>query len=245
MWPFNKNKESDPINKHPQQSNAESTESELLSEETEQLSARLSNGVNGPFDGDTVDIEAFDYSDFANGMVDLGSAKVPLPKNSEVQLEMGEAGPKMLHIVTPFGRITPVAFAAPRSAEQWPEVTDEIAEGMNRDGLTTSIEEGPWGSEVVGLVNDRQIRIIGIDGPRWMLRLTLVTLNHLAEDMWELGREVARRTFVYRGEDPILAGSPLPIVLPPEMVEQVQRAMQQRADAQASNPEQPTDTASE
>lgn len=196
------------------------------------------HGDIGPFDAGEVSIADFDFSDFARGILDLGSVQIPMPLGSEVQVEMGEAGPRMLHIVTQFGRITPVAFAAPRSSGQWRESTREIAEGMRRDGLSVRIERGPWGREVVGEANDRIIRIIGVDGPRWMLRLTMISPIDRAEAMVDLGREVIARTFVNRGDAPILAGSPLPVALPQELAAQVQEAMAKRAAQQGATPPQ-------
>ncbi|ANE04185.1 DUF3710 domain-containing protein [Corynebacterium crudilactis] len=199
------------------------------------------NGETGPFDAGSVNIQDFDFSDFSKGVLDLGSLQIPLPQNSEVQVEMGEQGPRMLHVVTQFGRITPVAFAAPTSAGQWRVATKEIAEGMRRDGLTVRVEHGPWGREVVGAANDRTIRIAGVDGPRWMLRMTMISPADRADDMRDLGREVIARTFVNRGDAPILAGSPLPVALPKQLAEQVQQAMAQRA-AQAAATESAAST---
>ncbi|AGF72645.1 DUF3710 domain-containing protein [Corynebacterium halotolerans] len=190
------------------------------------------NGSTGPFDGDSVDIADFDFSDFASGVLNLGSMQIPLPKESQVQVEMGEQGPKMLHIVTRHGRITPVAFAAPTSAGQWREASQEIAEGMSRDGMTVRIDRGPWGREVVGEGPAGIIRIIGAEGPRWMLRMTLAAPADRAEELAALGREVTARTFVYRGDNPVLAGNSLPVALPQQLVDQVQQAMQQRARQQ-------------
>ena len=190
------------------------------------------NGQTGPFDGDSVDIETFDFSDFSIGILDLGSLRIPLPKESQVQVEMGEQGPRMLHIVTKVGRITPVAFAAPRKPGQWAESVEEIKEGMSRDGLTVTTEPGPWGAEVVGKNDNGQVRVIGADGPRWMLRMTLAAPAGMEADLAEMAREVAARTFVYRGEDPILAGNALPVIMPEQLVEQVKQAMDQRQQEQ-------------
>ena len=190
------------------------------------------NGQTGPFDGDSVDIETFDFSDFSIGVLDLGSLRIPLPKESQVQVEMGEQGPRMLHIVTKVGRITPVAFAAPRKPGQWAESVEEIKEGMSRDGLVVTTEAGPWGAEVIGKNDNGQIRVIGIDGPRWMLRLTLAAPSGMEADLAEMAREVAARTFVYRGEDPILAGNALPVIMPEQLVAQVKQAMEQRQQEQ-------------
>lgn len=229
LWPFGKNKHKE-RDAEPNASDAAKTapaadEAHTAPSEPEAASVE---GTSGPFDGDSVDIEEFNFSDFASGVLDLGSLKIPLPKGSQVQVEMGEQGPKMLHIVTTAGRITPVAFAAPNSAGQWETASDEIAEGMTADGMPATFEQGPWGREVVGKGEKNTIRIIGVEGPRWMLRLTLATPNEKADEIIELGRAVAARVFVYRGAEPILAGNSLPVVLPPELVEQVNKAAEQR-----------------
>lgn len=49
--------------------------------------ARCSQWETGPFDGDSVDITQFDFSDFANGVLNLGSMQLPLPKSSQVQVK--------------------------------------------------------------------------------------------------------------------------------------------------------------
>lgn len=188
------------------------------------------SGESGPFDGDSVDIEEFDLSDYATGVLNLGSMRIPLPKDSQVQVEMAETGPRMLHIVTRFGRITPVAFAAPRQGGQWETASQEIFDGMTRDGMPASWSEGTWGREVTGEMGDNAMRIIGIDGPRWMLRLTLASPKESAEQLAEVARSMAARTFVYRGEAPVLAGNSLPVALPPQLVDQVQNAMKQRQE---------------
>lgn len=193
------------------------------------------NGDMGPFDGDSVDISQFNFEDFSVGLLDLGSVRIPLPKGSQVQVEMGETGPRMLHILTPHGRMTPVAFAAPRTSGQWAESAADILNGLESDGFSARLEDGPWGSEIVGSNDKGGIRIIGVEGPRWMYRLTLAAPAGKEAELAQLGREVVARTFVYRGEDPILAGNPLPVVLPQQLAEQVQQALQQRQQQAEAN----------
>lgn len=192
------------------------------------------NGDMGPYDGDTVDISEFNFEDFSIGLLDLGSMRIPLPKGSQVQVEMGQDGPRMLHILTPHGRMTPVAFAAPRTPGQWAESASDIISGMESDGFTAHPEDGPWGSEIVGTNDKGGIRIIGVEGPRWMYRLTLAAPAGKEEELAQLGREVVARTFIYRGEDPILAGSSLPVMLPQQLADQVQQALQQRQQEAAA-----------
>ena len=186
------------------------------------------NGEMGPYDGDNVDIAEFNFEDFSVGLLDLGSMRIPLPKGSQVQVEMGQDGPRMLHILTPHGRMTPVAFAAPRTPGQWAESAEDIVQGLEADGFAAHPEDGPWGSEIVGSSDKGGIRIIGVEGPRWMYRLTLAAPAGKEEELAKLGREVVARTFIYRGEEPILAGSSLPVMLPQQLAEQVQQALKQR-----------------
>ena len=193
------------------------------------------NGEMGPYDGDNVDIAEFNFEDFSVGLLDLGSMRIPLPKGSQVQVEMGSEGPRMLHILTPHGRMTPVAFAAPRTPGQWAESAKDIVNGLEADGFTAHPEDGPWGSEIVGTSDKGGIRIIGVEGPRWMYRLTLAAPAGKEEELTQLGREVVARTFIYRGEQPILAGSSLPVMLPQQLAEQVQQALKERQQ-QAAQP---------
>jgi len=240
LWPFGKKQD------QPHETDAgEVEEAQSTYEEPTPEVPEAATGDTGPFDGDTVNIGEFDFSDFSLGVLDLGSLRIPLPKTSQVQVEMGEQGPKMVHVVTEFGRITPVAFAAPTSAGQWAEASEQIVQGMTADGLTVEVEQGPWGPEVVGTGEHGMIRVIGVEGPRWMLRMTTTAPNGKEEGMRDLAREVTARTFVYRGDDPILAGNSLPVVLPQQLVSQVQQAMEQRAtqmrEAQAQQPQQDTE----
>ena len=197
------------------------------------------NGDMGPFDGDSVDIETFDFSEFSTGILDLKSIKIPLPKKSQVQVEMGPKGPKMLHIITQHGRITPVAFAAPRSSGQWESSVGELVENIHKDGMQTELEDGPWGTEIVAQNANGMIRIIGIEGPRWLLCLTLAAPTGKEEGLTELAREVASRVFVYRGDDPMLAGNSLPVTMPPQLVKQVQDEMERRKNEQSQPKAQP------
>ena len=230
LWPFGKKKDEQPA----EAPDAEPTST--YSDEPPEVPAEVEvprhdavGGDTGPFDGDSVDIAGFDFSDFAQGVLDLGSMRIALPRNSQVQVEMGETGPRMIHIVTQFGRLTPVAFAAPTSAGQWAESTEQITQGMIGDGLETDIEQGPWGAEIIGKEENGIIRVIGVEGPRWMLRMTTTAPHDKAEGMRDIAREITARTFVYRGDNPVLAGNSLPVVLPKELVSQVQQAMEQRA----------------
>lgn len=195
---------------------------------------------SGPFDVEDAKPEEFDFSDFAKASVNLGSVLLAVPHVGDIQVEMGPQGPTMLHVVTTAGRITPVAFAAPTSGGLWETSSREIAEGLERDGLEVTFEEGPWGDEVVGVRDEMQMRIIGADGPRWMMRLTLSGPVASAGELAEVGRGMMARCFVNRGDNPMPAGQPLPVTLPVQMAEQIRQAYaaQQQQAAQQDQPGQ-------
>ena len=143
----------EPTDSAPDTAPATSTSGAILGDEYDETPDPVHDAIDGdsgPFDGDSVNIDDFDFSDFSTGILNLGSMLIPLPFKSEVQVEMGADGPKMLHILTEHGRCTPVAFAAPARAGQWRETVKEITQGMRNDGLDVVVEYGPWGREVVG-----------------------------------------------------------------------------------------------
>lgn len=189
----------------------------------------------GPYDGDSVNFRDFDFSDFAKGGLDLGSMMIPIPYNAEVQVEMGQNGPQMVHVLTPFGRITPVAFAAPRNGDLWQESIQEIVSGMQRDGLSTELVEGPWGTEISATAANGKMHVMGVLGQRWMLRFTLAGPADSSGDLVALSREILGRTFVNRGKDPIPAGNSLPVTIPQSMAQALQEQMEQHAQAQAAD----------
>lgn len=228
MWPFGKK------NDEPAAIAGEDSTGDLPEVAADAPAAAHSGLEHGPYDGDSVAYDDVDFSDFAVGTLDLGSMKIPMPNPSEVQVEMGEDGPRMLHIVTQFGRITPVAFAAPRSGGVWAESVGDIVAGMQADGLDVTIDDGPWGKEVVGTTEHATIRIFGVDGPRWTLRMTLAAPRDRAAELADLGHEVAARTFIYRGETPMMSGAVLPVVMPAQLVAQIQQAMQEQANSEAN-----------
>ena len=263
MWPFGKSRNS---SARPENETAESQHSAAVAETTPETGAPAAdaeaqgraqgraqgaaqdtassydpvNGSFGPFDGDSVNYRDFDFSDFAKGGLDLGSMLIPVPHKGEVQVEMGKEGPRQIHILTPFGRITPAAFAAPRSGGQWASDIDGFAESMAGDGLEVTRRDKDWGVELVGTVGDGVVRVIGVDGPRWMLRMTLAGPATSAEELAELSYEVISRTFVNRGSEPAPAGRSLPVAMPQAMADELKRTLaQQQAQAQKAQKADP------
>lgn len=184
----------------------------------------------GPFDSEEKDIKHYDFSDFGPHALDLGSMYIPLPSEADVQIEIGPKGPRMLHIRIPSGRLTPVVFAAPKKSGYWRESLLAVRSQLRDEGFTVIQEEGPWGPEIVASNENRVLRIIGVDGPRWMVRYTAFGTKDKEEELTEWTRKIVGHTVIRRGDGAFLPGDSLPIQVPENMrsvVEQASKAQQE------------------
>jgi hypothetical protein len=212
---FNRRKDkadggAEPVNEHPEPDAAESEPAEEL---------------EGPFDVDDFD----DPEVAALARLDLGSVMVPMPEGGQVQVELTETGvPSAVWVVTPNGRFSVAAYAAPKTAGLWREVAGELADALRKDSANVSIVEGPWGREVVGSATGA-VRFIGVDGYRWMVRCVANGTHETMEALTEEARNALADTVVRRGDTPLPVRTPLPVQLPEQMAEQLRAAAAQQA----------------
>jgi hypothetical protein len=208
-------------------------------DETEAVSPPVNDDeADGPFD-----IEDFDDPSVAAlGRLDLGSVLIPMPEAGQVQVELTEMGvPSAVWVVTPNGRFTVAAYAAPKSTGLWREVATELAASLRKDSAKVAIEGGPWGREVVGSASGA-VRFIGVDGYRWMIRCVVNGTHESIDALTEEARKALADTVVRRGETPLPVRTPLPVQLPEPMAAQLQAAAEQAAaPAQQPGDQQPGD----
>jgi len=202
----------------------------------------IDDEIEGPFDLDDFD----DPSAAAEGRLDLGSVLIPMPEAGQVQVELTEQGvPSAVWVVTPNGRFTVAAYAAPKSTSLWREVATELAESLRKDVPTVSIEDGPWGREVVGVAAEGSgvVRFIGVDGYRWMIRCVVNGPQENMEALAQEARNALSDTVIRRGDTPLPVRTPLSIQLPEPMAAQLQAAAEQAAlqaqQAQQAGEQQP------
>ena len=186
------------------------------------------DGEGGPFD-----IEDFDTpEEAALARLDLGSVLIPMPPGGQVQVEFNQTGvPTAIWVVTPNGRFTIAAYAAPKSPGLWREVAAELAEALRNDNAAVTIEDGPWGREVVG-TGAGAVRFIGVDGFRWMIRCVVNGMPQAMPALAAEAREALADTVVRRGETPLPVRTPLPVELPEELAAQMRAAAEQQAQQQ-------------
>jgi hypothetical protein len=192
--------------------------------------------MEGPFD-----IEDFDDPAAAEaGRLDLGSVLLPMPTSAQLQVELTDSGiPSAIWVVTPNGRFTVAAYAAPKTGGLWREVAGELADSLRNDGAAVSIQDGRWGREVVGTATG-VVRFIGIDGYRWMIRCVVNGSAETIDALTEEAREALVDTVVRRGDTPLPVRTPLQVQLPEPMATQLREAAAaQGAAGQAVAPPDP------
>jgi hypothetical protein len=210
-------------------------EREVAAQATEPEDTANDTAAEGPFDIDDFD----DPAQAPVGRLDLGSVLIPVPETGQLQVELTEMGvPSAIWVVTPNGRFTVAAYAAPKSAGLWRDIASELADALRKDSATVSIETGPWGREVVG-TGTGAVRFIGVDGYRWMIRCVINGPNETVDALADEARNALADTVVRRGDTPLPVRTPLPVQLPEPMAAQLRAAAEQAAAAQDAGQEVP------
>jgi hypothetical protein len=172
----------------------------------------------GPWDADDVADDGIDR-------IDLGSLRVAPTEGTELRLQVdeqtGEVQSAML--AGEEGAIELRAFAAPRGGDLWSEVRPQIAADVSQHGGTATERDGRWGPELVcqmqvvlpdGSSAMQPSRIIGVNGPRWLLRATFLGLPAVQPEGAERWEDALAAVVVHRGAHAMPVGDPLPLVLP-------------------------------
>jgi hypothetical protein len=200
---------------------------------------------DGPFD-----VEEFDDASVVTvGRHDLGSVLIPENEAAELAVEVNPQGvPTMVWMVTPNGRYNITAYAAPKTGGLWREVVTEIAESLRNDSAQVSVEDGPWGREVVGVVTKGPepvvMRFVGIDGYRWMVRGAAIGSPESADAIAAEVRNALADTVVRRGDTPQPVRAMLSLQLSESLVGRLRARAEQMVAEQGVPEVQPPETQS-
>ena len=174
--------------------------------------------AHGPFDVD-------DLPDDDVTRVDLGSLLIAPEQGRELRLQVDEASGAVQSVLLAGqdGAIEIRAFAAPRNGDLWSEVRPQIAADTAQKGGTATERDGRFGPELVCQVQVKRkeggtatqpSRIIGINGPRWLLRATFFGKPALEPDAAADWEDTVTKIAVRRGDHAMPVGEPLPVTLP-------------------------------
>ncbi|MFE9956699.1 DUF3710 domain-containing protein [Micromonospora sp. NPDC005299] len=167
--------------------------------------------------------------------LDLGSLQIPAVPEVEVRVQADPQGViQQVVLVHGENALQLGVFAAPRSDGIWDEVREEIRQSLFNDGAAAQEVEGEYGTELRARVRTpdgiTDLRFVGIDGPRWMVRG--VYQGEAATNPDAAGPLAAclDGLVVDRGQEAKPVREPLPLRLPREMAEQAEQegAPQQR-----------------
>lgn len=177
--------------------------------------------------------------------VDLGALRIPALPGMELRLEVSaEQQIGGATLVLGESTLSVAAFAAPRAGGVWSEVREELARTASGQGGSLREVDGPFGPELAGTVtamaqgptgNPTPVRLparfLGVDGPRWFLRGTVIGPAGTGGDAAEVVEEAFRGIVVVRGNEPMPVRDPLLLTLPAQAAEQL-AADQAAADAE-------------
>ncbi len=146
--------------------------------------------------------------------VDLGGLLVRGGPGLELRLQINEATQEVEAVLLagPESGLELRAFAAPRFDPIWDDVrTDIAAEAAKRGGTATEID-GEFGTELKvvvpvqtpdGRAATQPSRIVGVEGPRWLLRGTFLGASAQEADPDGGVEQAFRDVIVVRGDGPM------------------------------------------
>ncbi|WP_422752725.1 DUF3710 domain-containing protein [Micromonospora sp. WMMD708] len=159
--------------------------------------------------------------------LDLGSLHIPAVPGVEVRVQADPQGVvQQVVLVHGDNALQLGVFAAPRSEGIWDEVREEIRQSLIADGATAQEARGEYGVELHARVRTpdgpTDLRFVGIDGPRWMVRG--VYQGAAATDPAAAGplATCLDGLVVDRGQEAKPVREPLPLRLPREMADQAE-----------------------
>lgn len=175
--------------------------------------------LNRPFDISEVDLED------GAPRVDLGGLLLTQVEGFEVRMQVEEASGQVQSVVFAgeTGALEVRVFAASRGGGMWDEVRPQIAADAAQRGGTATEADGRFGAELVcrvpatmadGTPALQETRIIGVDGPRWFVRGTLIGAPVRDDSLRAPYEEALTSLVVRRGSAAMAPGDPLPLSVP-------------------------------
>lgn len=143
--------------------------------------------------------------------IDLGALRIVPRQGLQMRLEVEEATKRVVAVTLEHhgSTVQLQAFAAPRSEGIWASVRQVLTAQLERQGATVDATDGTLGPELRAALpagpdgEPRAVRIVGVDGPRWMLQ-GLIGGRAATDDKAAAAIiEVFRATVVVRGDLPM------------------------------------------
>jgi hypothetical protein len=174
----------------------------------------------GPWDASEVELDEEDGT-----YVNLGALAIKGRPGVEVRLQADQATQQIqaVMLVAEDGAMELRPFASPRNESIWDDIRERLAAEAQRRGGQAGEVEGPYGTALQmvlpavapdGQKGTQTSTVLGIAGPRWLLRVS--TFGRPATTFQHDGllEQVLGDVVVIRGTQPMSPGDALPLVLP-------------------------------
>lgn len=184
--------------------------------------------AGGPYDVSEIESKD-DY-------LDLGSILIKTQPGVGLRLEVDEKTkrPRAVTLDVAGSTAQIQAFAAPKTAGLWDEIRQDLTTSLQGNNGAPEAIEGTFGTELrarfpaktsQGTPGYRAARFVGIDGPRWFLRVVVSGAAAIDPEASKTFDQLIRGVVVVRGKDPMPPRDLLPLNVP----EGAQRARPVRA----------------
>jgi Protein of unknown function (DUF3710) len=187
------------------QADSEEFEDEVEVDEIEELEDLATPRPRGPWDRDETSADSDDTA-----YVDLGGLIIKGNADIELRLQVDEQSSSVAAVLLagPESGLELRAFAAPRYEGIWDDIRKEIAGEVAKQGGTATEVDGEFGTELKikvpiqlpnGKPGSQSSRIVGVDGPRWLLRGTFLGRTVEEPDPEGVVESAFRDVIVVRG----------------------------------------------
>jgi hypothetical protein len=186
-------------------------------------------------------IGPYDISEAPDGVerLSLGSLHIPIVDGVSVRVQANEEGViQQVALIDADNALILSVLAAPRNESVWDEARAGIRKELSAGGAPVDeIRDSEYGTALRARVTTPEgvvdLRFVGVDGPRWLLRAIFQGPVALDPDASPLLMDSLHGLVVDRGRDAMPVLEVLPLRLPREIAEQ---AKAQAAAQETSRP---------
>ena len=152
--------------------------------------------------------------------IDLGGLRVVPRQGMQMRLEVEEKSKRVVAATLQLGdsAVQLQPFAAPRSEGIWHSVREVLVASLERQGAKVEEVTGALGPELRAEIpageSTRAVRILGVDGPRWMLQGLITGQAGSDDEAYSRMIDVFRASVVVRGQQPMPPRDLIPLRAP-------------------------------
>ncbi|MDO5720084.1 MAG: DUF3710 domain-containing protein [Actinomycetaceae bacterium] len=158
------------------------------------------------------------------GYIDFGPIRVPQVTGMQLvpTVAPGTKTIVSLGLIIGTSRLELRVFASPKSGGSWKRVQEQLETSLTKQKNTVTYRQGRWGKQMLvsgPSTGGSQVRIIGLDGRRWFLRVDVMGAAAADSDAFEQAREIIDALVVHRDDQPRPPLSTIPMTLPAGMIQ--------------------------